>query len=217
MKVGVVCLTVPFVLANATVLAQDEGGAMEKLRACSLLAHAQRLECLEKLSRDIGPTASQPSSTAAAPASPPAETWVVSETRSPLDYSPVVVATAAYAGTAGSVVKLSIQCRGDRTELVIDGPALAGRGGNRLVSYRIDDGQPVAVASATPTVGMGIAVKGDVVRLLMSLPEHGEIAFRITDRSGPPLEGRYSLVALKGVLKRLAVPCGWQAAGSSRD
>jgi hypothetical protein len=217
MKTGVVCLTVPFVLASVAVLAQDEGGAMEKLRACSLLAHAQRLECLEKLSRDIGPTASQPSPTAAAPPPSPAENWVVSETRSPLDYSPVVVATAAYAGTAGSLVKLSIECRGDRTELVIDGPALAGRGGNRPVSYRIDDGQPVAVASAAPTTGTGIAVKGDVVRLLMSLPEHGEIAFHVTDQSGPPLEGRYSLAGLKRVLKRMTGPCGWRAAGPSRD
>jgi hypothetical protein len=217
MKAALVCLAVPFGLVTAGALAQDAGDAMEKLRACSLLAHAQRLECLEKLSRDIGSTAPPVSPAASGPTTPAADDWVVSETTSPLDYSPVVVATATYGGAGGSIVKLSIQCRAERTELVVGGPALTRRGEDYAVSYRVNDDQPVAVAAATPATGTGIALKGDVVQLLTALPDQGEIAFRVASRDTPPLEGRYALASLKTVLNRLAAPCRWPAKGSRPD
>jgi hypothetical protein len=40
-----------FASASADALAQGAGDAMERLRACSLLAPAERLGCLDKLSR----------------------------------------------------------------------------------------------------------------------------------------------------------------------
>ena len=55
MRIATICLSVPFGLASAGTLAQGAGDTMEKLRACSLLAQAERRECLEKLSRDIAP------------------------------------------------------------------------------------------------------------------------------------------------------------------
>jgi hypothetical protein len=217
MKAAVTCLTIPLGLASVAALAQDTGDAMEKLRACSLLAHAQRLQCLEKLSRDIGPTALPVSPAASAPAMPPADDWVVSETTSPLDYSPVVVATATYGGPGDSAVRLSIQCRGERSELVIGGPGLTRRAENYAVSYRVNDDQPVAIAAATPAAGTGVALRGDVVRLLTSLPDQGEITFRVANQGAAPLEGRYGLASLKNVLKRLAAPCRWPVMRPSRD
>jgi hypothetical protein len=217
MKAALLCLAVPFGLASAGTLAQDAADAMEKLRACSLLAHAQRLECLEKLSRDIGSTAPSVSPAASGPAVSAAADWIVSETTSPLDYSPVVVATVTYGGAGGSIVKLSIQCRGERTELVIGGPSLTRRGEDYALSYRVNDDQFVTIAAATPATGTGVALKGDVVRLLMSLPDEGEIAFRVASRDAPTLEGRYALASLKTVLNRLATPCRWPAMASPRN
>ena len=89
-----------FASASAGAAAQGANDAMEKLRACSLLAPADRLECLDKLSRDITPGAS-----AAAPPAPgvvqAADNWIVSETTSPLDYTPVAIATASFSSGPG--------------------------------------------------------------------------------------------------------------------
>jgi hypothetical protein len=220
MKIARICLSVPFGLASAGALAQGAGDAIEKLRACSLLAQADRLECLEKLSRDIGSTSPpRPPASPTTVVAPVTDNWIVSETTSPVDYTPVAVATASYSGGAdGATMQLSIQCRSGRTDLVISGPALTRRGEDYVVSYGINDGQPVVVATGTSASGTGVAIKGDVVRLLASLPDQGEIAFRVDARQGAALEGRYALAGLKIVLGRLAVPCKWPtAAGAPRN
>jgi hypothetical protein len=188
---------------------------MERLRACSLLAPAERLGCLDKLSRDIPPPAASSTSAVA----PPADNWIVSETTSPLDYTPVAIATASSGGgPEGVILQLSIQCRAGRTDLVITGPALTGRGEDSVVSYVVNNDQPVAVAAGTPASGAGVAIRGDVVRLLASLPDRGEISFRVTPRQGAALDGRYGLAGLKIVRDRLAEPCKWPAiAGAPRN
>ena len=214
MRMATICVAFALGPASAGALAQGGSDAMEKLRACSLLAQAQRLECLEKLSRDIAPP---PPPRPAASRAPAADNWIVSETTSPLDYTPVAIATASASdGPDGSPLQLSIQCRGGRTELVIGGPTLTRRGEDYLVSYGVNDGQPVVVATGTPASGTGVAIKGDVVRLLASLPDRGEVAFRVTTRQGAALEGRYALAGLKVVLDRLGVPCKWPA-GAPRN
>jgi len=216
MKIAAICLAFAFAPASADALAQGAGDAMEKLRACSLLGPAERLECLEKLSRDLAPPP-RPVEAAAPAAAPAADNWIVSETTSPVDYSPVAIATASASdGPDGSPLQLSIQCRGGRTDLVIGGPVFTRRAEDYLVSYFVNDGQPVVVAAGAPASGTGVAIKGDVVRLLASLPDRGEIAFRVTIRQGAALEGRYALAGLKVVLDRLAVPCKWPA-GAPRN
>jgi hypothetical protein len=74
------------------------------------------------------------------------------------------------------------------------------------------------VAAGTAASGTGVALRGDVVRLLASLPDRGDIAFRVTNRQGATLEGRYALASLKILLDRMAVPCRWPAAvGAPRN
>ena len=211
MKIATICLAFTFASASADVAAQGANDAMEKLRACSLLAPADRLECLDKLSRDISP--------ARPAASPPpvADNWVVSETTSPLDYTPVAIATASSSSEpGGGTVQLSIQCRGGRTDLVIGGPTVMGRVEDYVVSYGVNDSQPVVLEVGAPAFGTGVALKGDVVRLLASLPDRGDVFFRIAVRQGEALEGRYALGGLRVVLDRLAVPCRWPA-GAQRN
>ena len=224
MKIATICVASTFGLAsglaNGGALAQGAGDAMEKLRACSQLAQAERLDCLEKLSRDIAPAPPPRPAASPAPAMvPAADNWIVSETTSPIDYTPVAVATATASGGGpdGVTLQLSIECRGGRTDLLIAGPALTRRGEDYVLSYSVNDGQPVVVAAGTPASGAGIAIRGDVVRLLASLPDRGDIAFRVTARQGgATLEGRYALAGLKAVLDRLAAPCKWPAASRNR-
>jgi hypothetical protein len=211
-KIATVCLAFAFALASAGALAQGAGDAMEKLRACSLLAPAERLECLDKLSRDITPPSPARSAVSPAPeAAPAADNWIVSETTSPLDYTPVAIATALSSGGPDGAMQLSIQCRGGRTDLLLGGPALKGRGEDLVVSYVVNGGQPVVIAAGTPASGPGVAIRGDVLRLLASLPDRGEISFRVTPRQGAALDGRYDLAGLKIVRDRLTGPCKWPA------
>ena len=214
MKTAAICLTLGFGLANSGAAAQGTDDAMEKLRACALLAPVERLDCLDRLSHDISPPPPAASPASAAP--PAADNWIVSETTSPLDYSPIAIATASSrAGPEGATLQLSIQCRGGRTDLVIGDPALPLRAEDHVVSYAINDSPPAVVAAGAAASGTGVALKGDVVRLLASLPDHGDIAFRVTTRKGATLEGRYALAGLKTLLVRLAVPCKWPVASSA--
>jgi hypothetical protein len=208
MKILAACAVFPLILAGVDALAQAD--PIERLRACSAFASAERVDCLEKLSRDMGPP---PATATAAPttqAPPAADNWIVSQTTSPFDYSPIAVATVSTASSPDGVpLQLSIQCRGGGTELVLAGAPIKPRGEGYAVAYRIDDGAPVPLATGASASGTGVAIKGDVARLLASLPDHGTISFRIAAHQGATLEGRYALAGLNAALKRLAGPCKW--------
>ena len=199
-----ILLSVALEVASRIAFAQETGDPMADLRACSLMEHAERLECLEKLSRKIAPPA--------APA-PGSDNWIVSETTSPVDYTPIVSATAvSTGGSDGSSMHLSIYCRGGRTELVVAGPTVSRSGRDYVISYRVNDGQPVQLAAGSPSFGTGVAFTGDIVRLLQSLPENGHIAVHISARGSPAQDGRFSLGGLKTVREKLAAACKWPSA-----
>ena len=67
---------------------------------------------------------------------------------------------------------------------MIGGPAVTRRVEDYVVSYAVNDGQPVVLPAGTPASGTGVAIKGDVVRLLASLPDRGEVTFRVAARQG---------------------------------
>jgi hypothetical protein len=136
--------------------------------------------------------------------------WIVSETTSPVDYKPIITAsTYARGGSNGSAMQLYIQCRGGRTELLVTGPAVSRSSAEYAISYRINDSQPVQLAAGSPSSGTGAAFTGDVVRLLQSLPEDGELAVRLSTRTGATQDGHFLLGGLKVVREKLATPCKW--------
>lgn len=196
----VIPLSVAFEVASGIAFAQGAPDPMAHLRACSLMEHAERLECLDRLSREIAPP-DRPA--------PSGDNWIVSETTSPVNYTPIVTATALSRGGAdGPPMQLAIRCRGGRTELAVSGPAVSS-GGIDAISYRINDGQPVQLAAGVPSFGTGAAFPGDVVRLLQSLPEEGHIAIRMSNRSGVAQDGHFLLGGFKTVREKLAAACKW--------
>jgi len=196
----VIPLSVAFEVASRIAFAQGAADPMVHLRACSLMEHAERLECLDRLSREIAPPDRPVRS---------GDNWIISETTSPVNYTPIVTATALSRGGAdGPPMQLAIRCRGGRTELAVSGPAVSG-GGIDAISYRINDGQPVQLAAGVPSFGTGAAFPGDVVRLLQSLPEEGHIAIRMSNRSGVAQDGHFLLGGLKTVREKLAAACKW--------
>ena len=106
-------------------------------------------------------------------------------------------------------MQLSIHCRGGRTELVVAGPAVSRSGADYIISYRVNDDQPVQLAAGSPSFGTGAAFTGDIVRLLQSLPEDGHIAVRLSARAGAAQDGHFLLGGLKTVREKLAAACKW--------
>lgn len=192
-------LSVAFEVVSRIALAQGQTDPMADLRACSQLEREERLECLDNLLRNIAPARPVPG----------ADNWIVSETTSPVDYMPIITATTSSLGSNDHPMQLSIRCRAGRTELIVSGPAFSRNGKDNAISYRIDDNQPVQLAGAQPSSGTGVAFTGDVVRLLQSLPEQGELALRVVSRTGATQEGHFSLGGLKVARERLATVCKW--------
>jgi hypothetical protein len=198
-------LSIAFGVASAVAFAQTND-PVAQLRACSVMEHAERLECLDRLSRDI-----------AAPdrAARGGDNWIVSETTSPVDYTPIVAANTSSRGLDGSSMQLSIFCRNGRTEIVITGSALSRKGEDYAVTYSINGNQPVRVAAGSPSFGTGVALQGDVVRLLQSFPDEGEIAIHLSTRTAAAVDRSFSLGGLKTVREKIAAACKWPSAVAS--
>ena len=181
-------------------LAQDP---MTQLRSCLQKDHAERLACLNRLTRTTAPQARLT----------PEDEWIVSQTTSPIDYSPIATATTSSRGETGeSAMQLSIRCRGGRTELALAGPGISRGGGEDAISYRVNDNPAVQVAAAVPAFGPGVAFTGDVVRLLQSLPDGGELIVLLSPRGGVARDGMFSLAGLDAARAKIAAACKWPRA-----
>ena len=203
-------LSVAFGVVGGVALAQGSTDPVAGLRACSVMEREERTECLENVLRNMAPNPAPVPAPAPARPVAGADNWVVSETTSPVDYTPIVTATTiSQGGATDQPMQLSIRCRSGRTELVVTGSVSSGNGKDQAISYRIDDKQPVQLAGAQPSFGTGVAFSGDVVRILQSLPEQGELAIRLVSRAGAAKEGHFLLGGLKAARDRLAKVCKW--------
>src|SRR3982074_2144335 len=79
MKTAAIPLAVAFGVVSRVVFAESASDPMAQRRACALMERAERVECLEQLSRNIAPPARPV---------PVGDNWVVSETTSPVGYLP---------------------------------------------------------------------------------------------------------------------------------
>jgi len=170
-----------------------------QLRDCTPMEGAEGLECPDKARTTAA--VHQPASKG--------DNWIISQTTSPVDYSPVTTATTlSHNDTAESAMKLSIRCRGGRTELVVTGPGISGRG-DYAISYRVNEGQQMQIAAALPASGAGVAFGGDVIRLLQSLPDTGNLSVHLAPRAGTALGGTFSLGGWQAVRAKMVVACKW--------
>ena len=225
MKIAALCLNVAVGLASGETLAQD--AAMERLRACTALPQPARADCLDRVAREATEALPPPSPSAEAPGRSGAEEgpdpaqagtrWLFSETTSPLDYSPVAIASAsAPVQPAGGSLQLSIGCRGAKSEMVLRGPSPAMNQEGVKVSFAVPDRPPMAVPVAPS--GNALAARTDVGRLLAALPARGALTILVTARDGVTQEARFDLNALRAVVVRLARPCRWPSTdATSRD
>ena len=136
--------------------------------------------------------------------------WIVSETTSPVDYSPIATATISSRPIADNQpLQLSIRCRGGRSELAVSGPQITGPGNHYFISYRVNDGQSVQFGGVVPAFGDGVAFKGDAGALVRSFPAGGELAVLVISMKGISQQGVFSLDGMDILRAKIGATCKW--------
>lgn len=193
-------------ITNGVSLAQPAEDPILKLRACSVMGGAARQDCLDRLSRTMTAEDAVPVE---------GEKWIISETTSPVDYSPIITATIlSSGGSAGAAMKLLIRCRGGRTELLLEGPGAAGPDRGYSISLRVNDNIPFSVPATASASGAGVAIGGDVVHLLQSMPDNASLAVHVATRTGSGNDAVFALSGIESVRAKMMAPCRWPQAAA---
>ncbi|NOJ41592.1 type VI secretion system-associated protein TagO [Bradyrhizobium australiense] len=138
--------------------------------------------------------------------------WIISETTSPVDYSPLITAVIHSTSSAKDAPStLAVRCPGARTELSLytEGAWHASRANEIQVDYQIND-QPIVRQHWTLSAdGKRASYKGDAVGLLRSLPEGARLKIGVFDRPGIGQVATFQLAGLDSVRKKIEVACKW--------
>jgi Type VI secretion system VasI, EvfG, VC_A0118 len=189
--------------------AQPASDAITRLKSCFQLDRTARVECLEKLSKELPdrePLGSLP---------PAADNWVVSETTSPVDYSPIVTAaTVSRSSAKDAPTALAIRCRGRRTDLLVstEGSWRASPANELRVEYKVNDQPAIKTRWAAAPDGRTAVLRDDAVRFLRSLPDGGTITIAVSNPQGAPNEATFQLSGLEAIRRKIGTACKWAPA-----
>lgn len=164
----------------------------------------------EKPAESVSPKASD--KTVDIPSKPPNANWIVSETTSPVDYSPLITAVMRAPSIAKDAPStLAVRCRGLRTELLVrtEGIWRASRANEVQVDYEINDQPFVRRQWALSVDGKTASYKDDAVDLLRSLPEGARFKINVLGGQGPGHDATFQLLGFDAVRKKIAVACKW--------
>ena len=185
---------------SQAVCGQPGGDADARFKSCLQLDGVARAECLETIARELAG--------ASTPAQPSGGNWVISETTSPVDYSPQITAAIP----SGSAVKdapssFAIRCRNQRTELVVatTGSWRPSTSGVFKVIYRIN-GQPV-VEGWWSAAGRAAVFRGDATQFLQSLRDGVRLYISVFDGQGMVHEATFPMSGLDQVRRKIAAVC----------
>jgi hypothetical protein len=137
--------------------------------------------------------------------------WIVSETTSPIDYSPLVSATIRPRQQVNSGLSgLTISCRAKRIELSLrlmddlDVP----RWGELRIDSQIGDQRSVKQRWRwDEQQGTILFYEGDPVALLQSIPDEARLRLGVGDSKGARHMATYQLFGLDAVRKKVASAC----------
>jgi hypothetical protein len=183
-------------------------GAAERLD-CLQKARISQLVCLEHSSRG---TAAGSARSADASSKPPDTNWIVSQTTSPIDYTPLIaVAIRLPFSVKHAPTTLAMRCRGGRTEFLVrtEGTWRASRAREVQVDYQINDQPVVKLAWTVSADGRTAIYKDDPVALLQSLPEGARLKINVLDEPAASHEATFDLAGLDAVREKIAAACKW--------
>jgi hypothetical protein len=145
-------------------------------------------------------------------ARPPESRWVVSETTSPVDYSPLLTAVIRpMSGSPGGPVSLAVRCRGGQTALLIrtEGTWHATRKNALPVDFQIND-QSTTRQTWTLSADARIATYAeDAVELLRSLPDGARLSVGVPDGTDAHQLATFLLTGWDAIRSRVEVACKW--------
>ena len=155
--------------------------------------------------------------------------WVISETKSPVDYSPQISATTLSALLPGvPQMSFSMHCRRGKTEAVFEIVDFARYppGSSFEVEYLVVSQEAIRTHSVERrwvrqrgveqrwnelSGSIDASLTGDVSRFLKSLPDNGVLSVRVRDREGISHDAEFHLAGLEPVREKLAAACKWPA------
>jgi hypothetical protein len=200
---GVGALAVTVLSSLSQPVHAEAGDAVDRLRGCSKYEGMERLKCVDELLQEAAPDSVQP----------PVPNWIISETTSPVDYRPQIAAltTARASSSQDAPSSLAIHCRAQRTELIISttGSWKQATEGEVKVVYRINEEPPVEQRWRPAEAGRSLAFQGDVVGLLRSMPDGGQILVKVYAGKSPPYESTFGLAGLDPIRRKIAAACNW--------
>jgi hypothetical protein len=227
--------------AADAICSDSKHGAAERLD-CFQKARISQLECLEHISRGTAagsappekragtgstelpaatvlpdkPTAAvspePPARAVDASSKPPDPNWIVSQTTSPIDYTPLIaVAIRLPFSVKHAPTTLAMRCRGGRTEFLVrtEGTWRASRAREVQVDYQINDQPVVRLLWTMSADGRTAIYKDDPVALLQSLPEGARLKINVLDEPGASHEAAFDLAGLDAVRDKIAAACKW--------
>jgi hypothetical protein len=150
--------------------------------------------------------------TADIPTRPIGTSWLISETTSPVDYSPLVTALIRSTSQVKDAPSaLAIRCRGRRTELMVrtDGTWTATRGRELRVDYQVNDQPAVALPWILSSDGKTATYKDDPVSILQSLPDGARLKINVADRASSSHEATFQIDGWDVVRNKIGTACKW--------
>ena len=154
------------------------------------------------------------------PSKPPDTNWLVSETTSPVDYTPLLTAmTRLPASLKHTPNTLAVRCRGGHTELLVrtGGTWRVSRAREVQIEYQINDQPAVRLAWAASADGKTAIYKDDAVGLLQSLPEGARLKINVLDGPDTSYEATFPLAGLDAVREKIAAACKWPPAANKKS
>jgi len=146
------------------------------------------------------------------PVRPTGTNWVISETTSPVDYSPLVTALIRSTSQVKDAPStLAVRCRGQHTELLVrtDGIWTATRGHELRVDYQVNGQPAVGLQWFLSSDGKTATYKDDPVSILRSLPDGARLTINVADRASSSHEATFQIDGWDVVRNKIGTACKW--------
>jgi hypothetical protein len=150
--------------------------------------------------------------TADVPVRPTGTNWVISETTSPVDYSPLVTALILSTSQVKDAPSaLAVRCRGLHTELLVrtDGTWATTRGSELRVDYQVNDQPAVGLQWILSSDGKTATYKDDPVGFLRSLPDGARLKINVADRTSSSHEATFRIDGWDVIRSKIGTTCKW--------
>jgi Type VI secretion system VasI, EvfG, VC_A0118 len=143
---------------------------------------------------------------------PPESRWVVSETTSPVDYSPLLTAVIRPSSSSpGGPVSLAVRCRAGQTALLIrtEGTWHATRRNALPVDFQIDDQSTARQTWTLQADGKIATYADDPIELLKSLPDGARLSVGVPDGADAHQQSTFLLIGWNAIRSRVEAACRW--------